>query len=111
MEKVQQRGGTPPDLKAPSQEDAGGPATAGVESVSEGRQASIADLASIEFTPAAVAVFNGHGRRLDTLIQVAQSQVADLRATLRELVNGHPSGTKADVANLAKLKAILVEVS
>lgn len=113
MEKVQQRGGTPPDLKTPSQNDAGGPDTAGVESVSgsERRQVSIADLSSIEFTPAAVAAFNGHGRRLDTLITVARSQVADLRATLRELISSHPSATKADIVNLSKLKAILAELS
>jgi hypothetical protein len=73
--------------------------------------ATLSDLFAIEFTPAAVAVFSHRGRRLDTLIEVANSQAADLRATLRELIAGHPSAGQADAVNSATLKAVLAAIS
>jgi len=73
--------------------------------------ATLSDLFALEFTPAAVAAFHQGGRRLDALIDVARQQVADIRATLREIISGHPSAGQADTANLNKLKAILSELS
>ena len=73
--------------------------------------ASLSDLFAIEFTPEAVAAFHAGGRRLDTLIEVSKSQAGDLKATLREIIAGHPSAGQADAMNLARLKTILGSVS
>jgi hypothetical protein len=72
---------------------------------------ALSDLFLIEWSPAAVAAFNHRGRRLDALIEVANSQAADLRATLRELIAGHPSTGQADAVNSATLKAVLAAIS
>jgi hypothetical protein len=72
---------------------------------------SLVDVFAIPFTDAAFAAFNNHGRPLESLIRVAQSQAADLRATLRELISSHPAATKPDLTNLNKLKAVLAAIS
>ena len=72
---------------------------------------SLVDLFAIPFTDAAYTAFNSHGRPLDSILRVAQQQAADLRATLRELISAHPSGSKPDQANLTKIKAILASIS
>jgi hypothetical protein len=79
--------------------------------VDNAASAVLSDLFDLEFTPAAVAAFNHRGRRLDALIDVARQQVADVRATLREIISGHPSTGQADATNVVRLKCILGSIS
>jgi hypothetical protein len=71
---------------------------------------SVGDLSSIRFSSEAFAAFASMGQTLDSILRVAQQQTADLRQTLRQLISLHPT-SKADVANLNKLKAILAELT
>jgi hypothetical protein len=81
------------------------------QSVDSTASATLADIFAIAFTPAATAAFHQGGRRLDTLLEVAKSQIGDFRATLREIIAGHPSTGQADATNLARLKAVLTSIS